>query len=422
MKIKSGVKLKFLSLFFVAFSLVCSLSARGQENRQVSVDTLILKNIASLRSSLTRARMVSFENISVEDQFKTAGIIGELLNRAEQKVFNLLPPGRFDWSWAGFDSPAGMVAHAEELLNTLSSGKDPFEGKYCEPGGYAVDHALIKKDGVHHLFYIRGTAATNWPEFPLFNFGHAVSRDLIHWKTEDPVLQCPPTGWDQYQVWAPHIIEHNGTYYMFYAGVNHTVCQAICLATSTDLYSWTRSEKNPVMTSGPWGVWNAGQWSDCRDPMILKDGNLFYCYYTAARINTESGQQENCIGISSSGNLLDWKDEGYIRLGYSLATPPESPFVVKHNGLYYLIYTNYKHGIVYATSSDPVKGWKELPVEKMVLMSGVSASEIYQDKGKWYMSYISHQKNGLHFFEISGLNWNIDGSVSVARSTQQEIK
>ena len=73
----------------------------------------------------------------------------------------------------------------------------------------------------------------------------------------------------------------------------------------------------------------------------------------------------------------------------------------------------YKYGTVYLTSKDPVKGWQELPVGKMVLMPGVSASEIYQDSGKYYMSYISHQKNGLHFFEITELIWNKDGSISL---------
>jgi hypothetical protein len=46
-------------------------------------------------------------------------------------------------------------------------------------------------------------------------------------------------------------------------------------------------------------------------------------------------------------------------------------------------------------------------------MGGISASEIYEENGKWYMSYISHQKNGLHFFEIKELVWGKDGSVSV---------
>ncbi len=373
----------------------------------------LLGRIASLRDSLTRVRMISFESVTLANQLKAAGIIEELLNRAEGKIFNILPVGRFAWSWTGFDPPAGMVSQASDLLKVLSTGKDPFDGKYSEPGGYVVDHALIKKDGVTHLFYIRGIAATNWPEYPLFNFGHAISRDLKNWDIQQPVLQCPETGWDVYQVWAPHIIEHEGTYYMFYTGVNRNVSQAICLATSGDLITWQRFERNPVITSGPWAIWDTATWSDCRDPMVFRDGNIFYCYYTAARKNTDSGQPEFCLGISSSSDLFHWKDEGFIRLEYSLATPPESPFVFRHNGLYYLEYTNYKYGIVYVTSKDPVKGWKELPVEKMVLMHGVSASEIYQDGDRLYMSYISHQKNGLHFFEIKELLWSKDGGVQL---------
>ncbi len=380
-----------------------------------SENIAILSRIAAMRDTLTRVRMMSFENITLANQLKTAGIIEELLNRAEGKIFNILPKGRFEWSWTGFDPPAGMVDQASGLLKTLSAGKDPFEGKFAEPGGYVVDHALIQKDGLTHLFYIRGIAATNWPEYPLFNFGHAVSSDLRNWEIKKPVLQAPVTGWDQYQVWAPHIIERKGLYYMFYAGENKNVSQAICLATSPDLYDWKRYDKNPVITTGPWGLWDSAKWSDCRDPVILQDGNMYYCYYTAARKNPETGQPENCLGISSSADLLSWKDEGFIRVENSLTTPPESPFVLKRNNLYYLFYTSYKYGTVYLTSKNPVKGWTELPVEKMVLMSGISASEIYEYNGKWYMSYISHQKNGLHFFEIRELTWGKDGEVTVKK-------
>jgi len=380
-----------------------------------SGDIAVLRRIAVLRDSLTRVRMMSYANITLANQLKTAGIIQELLNRAEGKIFNILPAGRFEWSWTGFDPPAGMVEQASGLLKVLATGKDPFEGKFAEPGGYVVDHALIKKDGLTHLIYIRGIAATNWPEYPLFNFGHAVSRDLKNWEIQKPVLQCPPEGWDQYQVWAPHIIERNGLYYIFYAGENKHVSQAICLATSPDLFNWKRYDQNPVITSGAWGLWDSTKWSDCRDPVILQDGNNYYCYYTAARMSPETSQQENCLGISSSTDLLHWKDEGFIRVEHSLNTPPESPFVLKRNNQYYLFYTSYKYGTVYLTSKDPVKGWTELPVEKMVLMSGISASEIYEDNGKWYMSYISHQKNGLHFFEIRELVWGKNGEVTLKK-------
>jgi hypothetical protein len=400
-------------LFIIYFISILNIKSSAQSANPDTADLQLLKQISSLRSDLAQIRHKRFERLTLADRDKVSGIIEELFNRAEQKVLNTLPAGKFEWSWSGFDTPKDMVAQGEDFLKTLSMGADPFEGKFAEPGCYTVDHALIEKDGIYHLIYIRGCAATNWPEYPLFNFGHAVSRDLITWQIEKPVLQCPLSGVDEYQVWAPYILKYKNQYWMFYAGVNNNVCQSICLATSKDLYNWQRYEKSPVITTGPWGLWDKNQWSDCRDPMVLQDGDNFYCYYAAGRINPETQKHEYCLGISSSKDLLTWKDEGFIRLEKSLDTPPESPFAVKHNEKYYIFYTNYKYGTTYITSNNPIKNWHELPVDKMSVIPEVSASEILETKGKWYITLISHIKNGLHFFEIRDLIWNVDGTVSV---------
>lgn len=364
-----------------------------------------------MRNDLLAAKRQRLEHVTLFNQMKTAGIIGELLDRAEQKVLGTLPRGRYGWSWAGFDDPQGMVDMANGFLSELSSGKDPLAGKFAEPGMYTVDHAILKQDDLWHLIYIRGIAATNWPEYPLSNFGHAVSHDLVDWHIRKPVLETRATGFDTYQVWAPHIIKHAGKYWMFYAGVNDSATQAICLATSEDLYHWERHEGNPIITSLPWGYWDTTHWSDCRDPMVLKDGDTFYCYYTAARMVPGTETVENCLGIASSGDLIHWKDEGYRRLIHTLTTPPESPFVVKRNGAYYLFYTNYRYGIVYVRSPDPLYGWKEDPEDPHSIMKGVSATEIFEHEGKWYITLISHMPYGLHFLEIRELVWKEDGSV-----------
>lgn len=371
----------------------------------------LLKEIAALRNRLWLAKRKRLEEVNLDNQMKTAGIIGELLDRAEQKILGQLPQGRYEWSWAGFEEPSGMVEMAKGFIEALSAGEDPLAGKFAEPGMYTVDHAILKKEDLWHLIYIRGIAATNWPEYPLSNFGHAVSQNLVNWHIRKPVLETPDSGFDVYQVWAPHIIEHNGKYWMFYTGVNDSATQAICLATSEDLYHWERHENNPLFTSLPWGYWDTIHWSDCRDPMVLKEGDTFYCYYTAARMVPGTETVENCLGIASSSDLIHWKDEGYRRLIHTLTTPPESPFVVKRNGEFYLFYTNYKHGIVYVRSPDPLHGWKEDPEDPQSIMEGVSATEIFEHEGKWFITLISHMPYGLHFLEIRELVWKEDGSV-----------
>ena len=390
---------------------------RAQEKKGLNdSEVMLLTKISLLRNELSETRTVRMENITIGNQTKAAWIIEEVLNRAEQRIFGTTkPPSKKEFYWGLYETPDKIVEQAAGFLNVLKEGKDPFQGKFAEPGGYVIDHAFVKKGNMYHVFYIRGIAATDWPSYNLYNFGHAVSKDLKNWKIEKPVLQCPESGVDRFQVWAPYILKRKGTYYMFYTGVNPDVCQSICLATSKDLYNWERHGENPVITPGSWaeGVYDKDKWSDCRDPMVLKDEGKYYCYYTAIRMNQETKQQEQCIGISSSSDLWEWNDEGFIRLQHSPTTPPESPFVVKHKGTYYLVYTNYKYGIVYLTSKDPVKGWQEMPEDKMSILVGVSATEILKYKNEWRISLISHMKNGLHFLEFRKFIWNKDGSIEV---------
>ena len=158
-------------------------------------------------------------------------------------------------------------------------------------------------------------------------------------------------------------------------------------------------------------------WADCRDPMMLKVGDIYYCYYTAIRkVEGADPPHEFCVGISSSKNLIDWKYEGFARLETSLKTPPESPFVVEKDGKFYLFYTSYKHGTVVAVSDNPVKGWKDLPEDKLLVTitggGSASASEIFRDGDDWYISLISHEPNALYFFEIRKLVWHDDGKIT----------
>jgi len=234
-------KYRKVSFFMVTISVMCFSFAEAQETKELSsTDISLIKEIASLRNDLSEARTIRLEHVTIENQVKAACIIEELLNRAEQKVCGTVKSLiKSEFDWGTYDSSGAMVAQAKGFLKTLKDGNDPFEGKFAEPGGYVTDHAFVKKGSNYHIFYIRGIAATDWPAYHLFNFGHAVSKDLKSWKIEKPVLQCPESGCDQFQVWAPYVLRRKGVYYMFYAGVNPNVCQSICLAKSKDLYNWS---------------------------------------------------------------------------------------------------------------------------------------------------------------------------------------
>jgi hypothetical protein len=89
------------------------------------------------------------------------------------------------------------------------------------------------------------------------------------WQPKGIAMQADPAvGETAGGLQAPHVFREGGKYYMVYGD-----WQRICLATSTDGKTFTRvlnSRGQPDLFSGPY--------DNGRDPMMLKWGDLFYCY------------------------------------------------------------------------------------------------------------------------------------------------
>src|SRR5262245_52762795 len=168
---------------------------------------------------------------------------------------------------AGRPSPPVLVEAGEFVkIYDPSVGE---KGKW-----YINDHCFIRgKDGTWHLFGI--THAEPSDALDEDNFAHATSSALmqIPWKKEPFALTVAPEApWKEEHLWAPHVVEHDGTYYMFYCAgdADHTKYK-IHLATSKDLKAWTRHPKNPMIVDG----------FDGRDPFVMPMGKGWIMYYTA---------------------------------------------------------------------------------------------------------------------------------------------
>lgn len=112
---------------------------------------------------------------------------------------------------------------------------------------YINDHTIINgKDG-WHLFGITHAE----PADPLNEIicAHAITQNISEVplkKLESPIVAEKEKG--ELHFWAPHIIQHNGLYYMFYCAgsLNGHDSYRIHLATSKDLYYWEKCEENLV--------------------------------------------------------------------------------------------------------------------------------------------------------------------------------
>ena len=154
---------------------------------------------------------------------------------------------------------------------------------------------------------------------------------------------------DNGHVWAPYIVKRGLTYSMFYTGVDTLGNQAIGLATSTDLVTWTR-RPSPVFGASELSSWaspTGPQGTDpaqLRDPFVMPDPEnpgWWLLYFVTIPANHPDGQ---IVGFArSNGDFTHWTDSNplYATLHLIDATSygdVESPTVFQYDDKWWLFY------------------------------------------------------------------------------------
>lgn len=128
-------------------------------------------------------------------------------------------------------------------------------------------NGLIHWRGEYHLFYQYNPHAAYWGAM---HWGHAVSRDLVHWE-DLPLALAPDQPYDRDGVFSGCAIVHNGTPVIVYTGVNNPH-QLPCVAYADDtLRTFTKAPQNPVIRELPDNLVH-----DFRDHTMWNDGEFWY--------------------------------------------------------------------------------------------------------------------------------------------------
>nr|MEE4268414.1 FlgD immunoglobulin-like domain containing protein [Candidatus Krumholzibacteria bacterium] len=204
-----------------------------------------------------------------------------------------------------------------------------FEQKYfVHPGRQVWDFSIVRPDSVYHIFY--HTIHETTPQASYADtIWHASSLDLKNWTIEDPVLTVGQGYWDEGAMWAPDVFfdEAGQRWMMAYTACDSRMNQRIAMATSDDLYTWTKVPHNPVVVPEPGAyVWNPeGWWSDFRDPQVVELDGLYHMLVTAKKNFDGEGTGVLYHGVSL--DLENWTDVGtpYINDGEDFWRVPESP-------------------------------------------------------------------------------------------------
>ncbi|MEG3626797.1 family 43 glycosylhydrolase [Streptomyces poriticola] len=233
---------------------------------------------------------------------------------------------------AGRPASAASAASAGAAASHQWLGAGPFTHVH-DPSTdgrrrYLNDHTLIRAGGRWHLFSIVGDSAPpgEAPDSAAeISFAHASAPDPYGpWTSHPDALTVAPGYHGEEHLWAPHVIEADGSYWMFYAAGGRTGA-AINAATSTDLFTWTRVPSGPLFR----GV-------AARDPMVLRIGTEWVMYYT--EVSADDGRHLVCL--RRSADLRHWSEPGIAFADASTeatgVSVTESPFVVERDGWYYL--------------------------------------------------------------------------------------
>jgi arabinan endo-1,5-alpha-L-arabinosidase len=256
---------------------------------------------------------------------------------------------------------------------------------------YINDHCFIYgNDGLWHLFGITHQE----PADPMHevHFAHATAKTLLQkpWDKQPFALSVAAKFWDEIHLWAPHVIQHDGRYYMFYcAGDNDHTKYKIHLATSKDLRKWNRQKQNPMVVDG----------FDARDPYVTRVGDKWIMYYTAT---SKPGGGSHIVACVASDDLICWEHRKVVYTDPSTGKwggPTESPFVVRRGNSWYLFIgpRDGRKGVYNGTdvfvSNDPFH-WR---IEDCVGHVASHAAEVVRDlDGKWYVSRCGWGQGGVY--------------------------
>ena len=252
---------------------------------------------------------------------------------------------------------------------------------------YINDHTVIRSpDGTWHLYGITGVESQAASRED--TFAHATAPSLNGpWTKQPPVLTVDPDYFGEQHLWAPHVVAANRQYYMFYAAGSGSSA-AINLATSTDLWTWTRAPTGPLFRDG----------YEARDPDVVRIGDEWVMYYTAT-----SGPQggNHVVAYRTSTDLLHWGSRQIAFTDPEVGTgggPTESPFVVQRGPFWYLFLGprgGYVGTDVYR-SSDP----RSFEQARKAGHLAAHAAEVIQDGNQWWVTAAGWWQGGVSLAEL----------------------
>jgi beta-xylosidase len=275
--------------------------------------------------------------------------------------------------------------------------------------GFFADPTIIKFEGKYYIY----ATIDPWGGDELAVFE---SSDFKNWKQKHinwPTKKActSPTSKDS-KVWAPSVIQgNNGKFYM-YVSVGSEVWAGV---SNHPLGPWKnlKGDNSPLIKSNAIPGYHMID-AEC----FIDDDNQVYLYWGSG-LNWVNG---HCFVVKLKSDMVTMDGEPKD------ITPPnyfEAPFMYKHNGMYYLMYsegkcTNGTYKVRYSKGKTPFGPWKEgvnspiLSTSKDFTTLGPGHHTMFKENNQDYILYHRIKDNNntlLRELAIDSLNFDSEGNI-----------
>lgn len=289
-----------------------------------------------------------------------------------------------------------------------SQENNPRKTTESESGNILLaDPTILYNKGIYYLYGTTTGNQTNGEGFLVYT-----SSDLKKWSgpagAQNGLALKKGDSYGDKGFWAPQILEYNKKFYMIY-----TANENIAIATSDNpLGPFKSKSKEPIIKTG-----------NQIDPFIfIDDDGKKYLYHVrltkgnrifVAEINDDLQTIKTETLKECIAGTLPWENTQNTDWPVT-----EGPTVLKHNGLYYLIYSandfrNPDYAVGYATSKSPFGPWEKSSDSPIISrqntsQNGIGHGDVFWDKNN-IMYYVLHTH-----FSNSGVSPRKAGMIAIS--------
>ena len=330
-----------------------------------------------------------------------------------------------------------------------------FNNRTFKAGPFAGDPFLYYEDGV---FYLYGTTRKYVkPGSIVEEFEVYTSTDLVKWEDGGACFVPQRGDWCNDRLWAPEVFKIGDKYYMYYTAANGSsgVLHGSVAVSDSPLGPFTNKIADGVDGKKPVFDFGSGFPTIDGSLFIDDDGSMYY-FFVRDQIgdNATSGgtnktvrstlwgiELENPYTIKQGAKPVKLTEVGRSTLAETGKYTQEwetqqgmwneGPYVLKHNGKYYLTYSSNYFGskyyaVGYATSDSPLGTYKKdenLPImgidpkedSNWSYFDGTGHAMFLTIEGQLYMVYhtLMPEKDGFRHFTIDEAGFREDGTLYI---------